>query len=235
MKCPYCFKRVAKRPESCPHCGYDLASVMPAKPQDTEAMGRLRTILVVGGVAAVAVGIFARTPGSADTSQNRLLAKKHVGDGFEALTQGRYGDAREKLDLAIKEDVLFAEAYLGRAMACLALGDIDCAEGDARFAATLFEDGRYEPRGWGDRSDAEVRGWGKRIAGRATCICGAARQVADLTTEHFGIVFKVFYDARAVTDCAKLQALIDPWRKEARAYRVLRLAVERCPELWSCR
>jgi len=202
---------------------------------DRAAKDRLRTLVLIGCGAAVAIGVFARSPGSDDTTENRLLAKKLVGDGFEALAEGDYAAAREALDAAVREDELFAEALLGRAMAALAVGALDDAGLDAERADSLFEGGRFEPRGWEGRSPEEAKAWGRRVSKRLKCVVDGAKGVAGMTPEEYGIVFKVFWEARAVVECGELQQLLQTWRASQRPVRAFDRAIGQCPQLWGCR
>lgn len=238
MKCPFCHARVARRPERCPECGFalrDSAGTEPPVTLDNSARGRrLRLILIIGAGLAVAVGIFARMPGSADTSKGkRLRARGFVGNALEALAEGDFGDAREQAALALAEDDLFAEAYLVRGMADLALGDFQAAQQHAREGAKLLDDGRIDSRAWGELPAARSQEAGRAIADRIGCVANAAA-AGELQAGEPAIVYRMFHALVEAETCDQAQLVLRQWSSHRRPSRVIAAALRTCPESFRC-
>jgi hypothetical protein len=225
---------VAKRPEHCPHCDFHIAPFLPPEKANSERLTRLRALLIGGAILSVAVGIFARELGSGGSSgPNRLLAKNLAGEGLEALMAGDYPKARGKLDLALKEDELFAEAYLGRAMTGLAVGDFPGADKDAKFAAMLFTDGRIEPRAWGETDAVAAAADGVLIAKRIRCVVESGKK-REMAAGQASRLYQLFHALRRVESCADAGRILSDWRRHTDAHAVMVEAIGSCQELWPC-
>ncbi len=189
---------------------------------------------MAGCVLAVAVGIFARELGSGDTSgPNRLAAKNLAGEGLNALLDGDYSLARAKLDAALREDELFAEAYLGRAMTLLAVGDFVGARKDADFAGILFGDGRHEKRAWPGVGSEAAAAEGRLISERIVCLLDEAES-AELEGRDSSRLFQIFYALRRAESCDDAQQILGDWARHGAAHRVMTAALTECPTLWPC-
>lgn len=236
MKCPYCRKRVAKRPERCPHCDYELPASKRLKHADGGTSPHLRTTLIVCCVLAVAVGVTVRWLGSEDTiGKSKLRARSLVGTGIEALVAGEYEAAMAALDGALRENDLFAEAHLARSMTRLAIGDFAGAVSDANNAENLFDAGRVDARAWEGMSDEEAAAVGTLIAQRARCVAQtAAAMKPPPAGMDAGRVFRIFYEIRAASTCESAAAVLADWRREPVAYTTITRAMAHCQKLWRC-
>ncbi len=240
MKCLYCHARVAGRPETCPKCGYDLASVLPpiSSDQSSVRLGspRFRIALIGLMAGAVIIGLLARTPGSDDTSGSaaRRLARIHASNGFQALLEGDYSQARQDLGLAVREDEHFAEAHLGRSMALLALGDFTTAAQDARRARELLSDGHVDQRVWSDTALTLPASKGVQMATRFECVAELAGDRHLAPTESPRLLQLVQVLTRADT-CAQAAELQEQWVGHEPSYGVLAAALSQCPKAWPCR
>jgi len=193
----------------------------------------LRRILLFGGIAAVAVGLLARQTGLVDTSHDRSDARRHLGNGVEALMSGELDLAQEEIQLAMAIDAQFAEASLTAALLSVALGDYQSAMRDAKRAMRLFEKHGVDAKGWGDLTPEAAVVKGLRIATRILCVSRVAAET-DLKPSDHRRVLDFMRELSEVTDCARSRGVVERWRAEGRAFKVVIRARYDCPTLWPC-
>ena len=239
MKCVFCHAKVAGSPERCPECGYDLGGRVPRQKGAQSRVGlhsnRFRIALIGLMAAAVLVGILARMPGTDDTSGNaaRRLARNHAQYGFEALGSGSFAEAREQLDLALRVDNMFAEAFLGRSMALLALGAYEESGMDARRARALFEDDRVDSRAWLETQLQHPKASGLQYSNRLDCLAAAAQRDA-LPVTRAPQLYTFMRELDQSASCDEAAAIQARWLPQQRLYGVMARALTLCPTSWPC-
>jgi len=179
---------------------------------------------------AVAVGIFARGVGSGDSSA-RYRARDAAAEGLEALLSGRYGEARSRLDIAVRHDPEFAEGFLALGLTSFALADFDRADQAANRALELLKSGPVDPQAWSGKLAGRLRA--EVIAQRTLCLTRVARELG-LGPSEAATAYEIAFEVLQEPDCAGAESALRRRNDRGTAYRTVVRAMERCPGHWRC-
>lgn len=233
MRCQFCHERVVGRPARCPHCGYQIGDGDDDAPRHSGASLKIRVVILGAVMTLFALQLTGRMPGCRDTTAPaRPDARKKVSDALVSLEEGRYDEAQAMLNEAVALDEGFAEAWLVRGLAHLALGDPVQATADALRGQGLLDAGKADKAAW-KKGDGDGAARGRCIAERTLCVADAEGMLR-LDASASARLFVAMREVSEARDRASARTALERWRSDGVVYRALAQAVADCPTLWPC-